>query len=111
MYPCTCALMLALMNPSSVATRSSTRGTSCGVTVVTSTSGGGGPVCAGLREQPAENDKQIRKVARAMSRFINFTIVDGWLKCRVQMHSLLLFASLAREFELTGYLALRRREP
>src|ERR1044071_6708563 len=43
--------MFALMNPSNVATRSSTRGTSCGSTVVTRTSGGVVSVCAGLREQ------------------------------------------------------------
>src|SRR4029077_1859117 len=53
MYPRTCALMLALMKPSRVATRSSTRGTSFGVTVVTRTSGAGGAACGALREQPA----------------------------------------------------------
>src|SRR4029453_4495584 len=40
------------MKPSSVATASFTTGTSRGVTVVTSTSGGGGATCASLREQP-----------------------------------------------------------
>jgi hypothetical protein len=53
-------LILALMKPSRVATRSSTRGTSRGVTVVTRTSGGGGPVCAGLREQAVEKTKKIK---------------------------------------------------
>src|SRR4029453_4246460 len=40
------------MKPSSVATASFTTGTSRGVTVVTSTSGGGGATCSALREQP-----------------------------------------------------------
>src|SRR6059058_5438557 len=70
MYPCTWALMLALMNPSSVATRSSTRGTSCGATVVTRTSGAGGPTCAGLREQLHRSDSEIRMAATIVSRFI-----------------------------------------
>src|SRR5437016_3411702 len=47
--------MFALMKPSSVATRSSTRGTSRGWTVVTRTSGAGGPAGVVLREQPANN--------------------------------------------------------
>src|SRR5512132_4119048 len=42
------------MKPSSVATASCTTGTSRGVTVVTSTSGGGGVTCSALREQPLE---------------------------------------------------------
>src|SRR4029077_10781461 len=54
MYPCTCALIFAVMKPSSVATASCTTGTSRGVTVVTSTSGGGGVTCSALREQPLE---------------------------------------------------------
>src|ERR1051325_8019184 len=48
--------MFALMKPSSVATRSSTRGTSRGCTVVTETSGEFGATCAGLREQLVLND-------------------------------------------------------
>src|SRR6266550_338178 len=74
MYPCTCALMLALMKPSSVATRSSTRGTSCGLTVVTRTSGGGGAVCAGLREQLNNDDSSISSVPTRVLRFIMFII-------------------------------------
>src|SRR5438270_2236415 len=45
------------MNPSRVATRSSTRGTSRGCTVVTKASGAAGPAAAGLREQPANKTK------------------------------------------------------
>src|SRR5882724_9831418 len=97
MYPCTCALMLALMNPSNVATRSSTRGTSRGVTVVTRTSGALAGAWAGLREQAVENDTQIRSAPRIESRFINLIITDCELKCRVQNgqdH----FSSLPREY-------------
>src|SRR6266404_6302584 len=50
--------MLALMKPSSVATRSRTRGTSRGCTVVTETSGAAGPAGGALREHDA-NDAQI----------------------------------------------------
>src|SRR5919108_6617571 len=87
--------MFALMNPSNVATRSNTRGTSCGVTVVTSTSGGGGPVCAGLREQAVENDTHISSAARAISRFINFIMSDCELKCRAEMQQLFSMSSAA----------------
>src|SRR5262249_32909524 len=69
--------MLALMKPSSVATRSSTRGTSCGVTVVTRTSGGGGAVCACLREQAVENATQVRSAASAITRFIDLLSLLG----------------------------------
>src|SRR6185437_3156331 len=77
MYPCTCALILALMKPSSVATRSSTRGTSCGCTVVTSTSGGGAAVCAGLREQPVANETAIRSKATQITGFIDALLLIG----------------------------------
>src|SRR6266545_2053143 len=60
------------MKPSSVATRSSTRGTSCGWTVVTRTSGGGGAVCAGLREQPTNNEPQI---SMALTRTIRLILL------------------------------------
>src|SRR4030095_15936708 len=78
--------MLALMKPSSVATRSSTRGTSCGVTVVTRTSGGGGPVCAGLREQ-ATSAAQIRTAQTSTTRFMNLLSLLE-LKCRASIGSL-----------------------
>src|SRR4030095_12657712 len=52
MYPCTCALIFAVMKPSSVATPSFKTGTSFGMTVVTRTSGAGGATCSALREQP-----------------------------------------------------------
>src|SRR6266567_782447 len=68
--------MLALMKPSNVATRSRTRGTSCGLTVVTSTSGGGGPVCAGFREQLNTNGSNISSVPTRVLRFIMFIIDD-----------------------------------
>src|SRR4029453_1029073 len=63
--------MLALMKPSSVATRSSTRGTSCGVTVVTRTSGAVGSGGAGFREQLIASDTQSRRAATAIGRFID----------------------------------------
>src|SRR6266404_957459 len=61
--------MLALMKPSRVATRSSTRGTSCGVTVVTRTSGTGGPACGAFREQPATNNAPTAKAATTADLF------------------------------------------
>src|SRR5205814_2179666 len=75
--------MLALMKPSNVATRSSTRGTSCGVTVVTCTSGGGGEVCVGLREQPRNNDPQI---STALTRTIRLILLLSLLafRCRAR---------------------------
>src|ERR1700757_41588 len=72
--------MLALMKPSNVATRSSTRGTSCGCTVVTSTSGGGGAVCAGLREQLVEIDPQNRSAARTINGFITVILSEAKLR-------------------------------
>ena len=75
MYPLTCALMLALMKPSKVATRSSTRGTSRGVTVVTRTSGAFGAAGAGLREQSKETATKITSAAKRRSRFI----ISLWL--------------------------------
>src|SRR6478736_785040 len=83
MLPCTCALMLALMKPSNVATRSSTRGTSCGVTVVTRTSGGGGAVCAGLREQPPNNEHQISTALTRTIRLILFLSLLAF-RCRAE---------------------------
>jgi hypothetical protein len=80
-----------------VATRSSTRGTSRGVTVVTSTSGGGGPVCAGFLEHEAMNNPQISSALRATSCFINFIMTDRELKCRAQMRQDWFFASQPRE--------------
>src|SRR5262245_66680917 len=62
--------MLALMKPSNVATRSSTRGTSCGSTVVTRTSGGAGSDCAGFREQPVKIERPIRSEATPIPGFI-----------------------------------------
>src|SRR5215467_15759495 len=92
--------MLALMKPSNVATRSSTRGTSFGATVVTRTSAGGGPVCADLREQPVANDRPIRTAAAGRSGFIDSTIADRELYCREQMQrELPLIALLVRELE------------
>src|SRR5215475_725275 len=69
--------MLALMKPSSVATRSSTRGTSCGWTVVTRTSGGGRAVCAGLREQPVANETAITSKATRITGFIDSLLLIG----------------------------------
>src|SRR4029077_13621380 len=69
------------MKPSSVATRSSTRGTSRGATIVTRTSGGGGAVCAGLREQPVTNDTQIRNAARTINGFITVILREAKLQC------------------------------
>src|SRR6476661_7541784 len=69
--------MLALMKPSNVATRSSTRGTSCGFTVVTRTSGGGGAVCAGLREQLGNDDSSISSAPTRVPRFI-VSIIDAF---------------------------------
>jgi hypothetical protein len=65
------------MKPSSVATRSRTRGTSSGFTVVTSTSGGGGAVCAGLREQPVGNETAIRSEATQITGFIYALLLIG----------------------------------
>ena len=71
--------MLALMKPSSVATRSSTRGTSRGCTVVTKTSGGGGAVGAGLREQAEMIETPSRSPARVASRFIDLlSLTISW---------------------------------
>src|SRR5438477_8841296 len=67
------------MKPSSVATRSSTRGTSCGFTIVTRTSGGGGAVCAGLREQSTNNEPQI---SVAPTRTIRLIFLLSLLVCR-----------------------------
>src|SRR5262245_18830108 len=67
------------MKPSSVATRSSTRGTSAGWTVVTKTSGGGGAVCAGLREQPVGNETAIRSEATRITGFISALLMIGSL--------------------------------
>jgi hypothetical protein len=64
------------MKPSNVATRSSTRGTSCGLTVVTRTSGGGGAVCAGFREQLNTNSNNISRAPTRVIRFIMFIIDD-----------------------------------
>src|SRR5215212_7832098 len=75
MYPLTCALILAFMKPSKVATRSSTRGTSRGVTVATRTSGAFGAAGAGLREQPKETATKITSAVKRTSRFI----VSLWL--------------------------------
>src|SRR5215468_7697152 len=70
--------MFALMKPSNVATRSSTRGTSCGSTVVTWTSGGGAAVCAGLREQLVVNETAIRSAATQITGFISaLLLIEG----------------------------------
>src|SRR5438045_4909006 len=70
--------MLALMKPSSVATRSSTRGTSRGWTVVTKTSGAAGPTCGALREQPANKTKisSAPDAAQVKSGFTRSRIVS-----------------------------------
>jgi hypothetical protein len=86
--------MLALIKPSSVATRSSTRGTSCGVTVVTRTSGAVGSGGAGFREQLIASDTQIRSATKAMSLFINFTIADRKPSCRARMRRRLTVSAL-----------------
>src|SRR5258708_6238140 len=68
--------MFALMKPSSVATRSRIRGTSCGFTIVTRTSGGGGAVCADFREQLNNDDSSISSVPTRVLHFIMFIIDD-----------------------------------
>src|SRR4029453_5507701 len=67
--------MLALMNPSNVATRSSTRGTSRGVTVVTRTSGAVGSGGAGFREQLIASDTQITSPAITIDRFTSLLLL------------------------------------
>src|ERR1700722_5514642 len=72
--------MFALMKPSSVATRSNTRGTSCGCTVVTETSGAAGPACGALREQAvnsAQNDAQAAVIVS--NRRLPITFVSPFL--------------------------------
>src|SRR3954451_19762814 len=63
--------MFALMKPSNVATRSSTRGTSRGCTVVTRTSGAGGPAWGALREQLDANERTMSETA------VHFAIVNN----------------------------------
>src|SRR6266481_4540124 len=92
MYPCTCALMLALMKPSSVATRSSTRGTSCGCTVVTRTSGAGGAACGALREQLETSKTQTEAAPTARNGCI---LIYGCVapNCRARMREQVLSLS------------------
>src|SRR5437868_2556618 len=71
------------MKPSSVATRSRTRGTSCGRTVVTRTSGGGGAVCAALREQATNNEPQISTALTRTIRLILF-LSPLTFRCRAE---------------------------
>src|SRR6266480_1989203 len=75
--------MLALMKPSNVATRSRIRGTSSGFTVVTKTSGGGGAVCAGFREQATNSVLQISTALTRKIRLILF-LSPLTFRCRVE---------------------------
>src|SRR5436190_19131230 len=84
--------MLALMKPSTVATRSRTRGTSCGATVVTRTSGAFGGACAGLREQPVEIVAMISSVPRTVTCFVAPLLVP--IRGSVVSESLLLLLTL-----------------
>src|SRR5438128_55541 len=70
MWPDTRAVIIALTNPSRVATRSFIAGTSCGFTVVTRTSGAAGETLLFLREQAKGNETRIRTAVTTVSRFI-----------------------------------------
>src|SRR6266478_8234758 len=70
MCPDTRAVIIALTNPSRVATRSFITGTSCGFTVVTRTSGAAGETLVFLREQAKGNETRISAAVTTVSRFI-----------------------------------------
>src|SRR4029453_9043916 len=92
MCPCSCALILAVTNPSSVATASCTTGMSRGVTVVTSTSGGGGATCSALREQPlaipSSRAAAMRSVLVRTFILFNLSSLRAYIELRPYVSSL-----------------------